>query len=96
MFNGILDNIFNALFQNGRRAGAIDEVFSPSDADNYDTQETRFRHEVAVRAHAIFEGEDAAILAGIRMTFADRIAWRIAKGRTLQLSWFSTQNNPRP
>ncbi|WP_336139754.1 hypothetical protein, partial [Klebsiella pneumoniae] len=37
----------------------IDAVFSPSDdsdADSYDTQETRFRHDAAVRAHAILEG----------------------------------------
>ena len=68
----------------------IDAAFSPSDdadADSYDTQETRFRHDAAVRAHAILEGEDAAILAGIRMAFADRVAWRIPKGRTLQLTW---------
>jgi hypothetical protein len=68
----------------------IDAVFSPSDdsdADSYDTQETRFRHDAAVRAHAILEGEDAAILAGIRMAFADRIAWRIPHGRTLSLTW---------
>jgi hypothetical protein len=55
-----------------------------SDADSYDTQETRFRHDAAVRAHAILEGEDAAILAGIRMAFADRVAWRIPHGRTLR------------
>ncbi|NLR72087.1 sensor histidine kinase [Novosphingobium sp. ERN07] len=70
----------------------IDAVFSPSDdsdADSYDTQETRFRHDAAVRAHAILEGEDAAILAGIRMAFADRVAWRIPHGRTLRLSWSS-------
>jgi len=68
----------------------IDAVFSPSDdsdADSYDTQETRFRHDAAVRAHAILEGEDAAIIAGIRMAFADRIAWRIPHGRTLRLTW---------
>lgn len=68
----------------------IDAVFSPSDdsdADSYDTQETRFRHDAAVRAHAILEGEDAAIIAGIRMAFADRIAWRIPHGRTLNLTW---------
>lgn len=68
----------------------IDAVFSPSDdsdADSYDTQETRFRHDAAVRAHAILEGEDAAIIAGIRMAFADRIAWRIPHGRTLSLTW---------
>jgi hypothetical protein len=68
----------------------IDAIFSPSDdsdADSYDTQETRFRHDAAVRAHAILEGEDAAIIAGIRMAFADRVAWRIPHGRTLQLSW---------
>ena len=40
-----------------------------------------------MRAHAILEGEDAAIIAGIRMAFADRVAWRIPHGRTLQLSW---------
>lgn len=71
----------------------IDAVFSPSDdsdADSYDTQETRFRHDAAVRAHSILEGEDAAILAGIRMAFADRIAWRIPHGRTLNLNWSST------
>ncbi|MBB3862766.1 hypothetical protein GGQ88_004068 [Novosphingobium hassiacum] len=70
----------------------IDAVFSPSDdsdADSYDTQETRFRHDAAVRAHAILEGEDAAIIAGIRMAFADRVAWRIPHGRTLQLTWSS-------
>ena len=42
----------------------IDAVFSPSDdsdADSYDTQETRFRHDAVVRAHAILEGEDASI-----------------------------------
>ena len=68
----------------------IDAIFCPSDdsdADSYDTQETRFRHDAAVRAHAILEGEDAAIIAGIRMAFADRVAWRIPHGRTLQLSW---------
>jgi hypothetical protein len=68
----------------------IDAVFSPSDdsdADSYDTQETRFRHDAAVRAYAILEGEDAAIIAGIRMAFADRIAWRIPHGRTLSLTW---------
>lgn len=68
----------------------IDAVFSPSDdsdADSYDTQETGFRHDAAVRAHAILEGEDAAIIAGIRMAFADRIAWRIPHGRTLSLTW---------
>lgn len=68
----------------------IDAVFSPSDdsdADSYDTQETRFRHDAAVRAHAILEGEDAAIIAGIRMAFADRIAWRIPDGRKLSLTW---------
>lgn len=68
----------------------IDAVFSPSDdsdADSYDTQETRFRNDAAVRAHAILEGEDAAIIAGIRMAFADRIAWRIPHGRTLSLTW---------
>ena len=68
----------------------IDAAFSPSDdsdADSYDTQETRFRHDAAVRAHAILEGEDAATLAEIRMAFADRVAWRIPKGRTLQLTW---------
>ena len=74
----------------------IDAVFSPSDdsdADSYDTQETRFRHDAAVRAHAILEGEDAAILAGIRMAFADRIAWRIPHGRKLQLTWSSGRND---
>ena len=74
----------------------IDAVFSPSDdsdADSYDTQETRFRHDAAVRAHAILEGEDAAILAGIRMAFADRIAWRIPHGRTLNLNWSSTESS---
>lgn len=74
----------------------IDAVFSPSDdsdADSYDTQETRFRHDAAVRAHAILEGEDAAILAGIRMAFADRVAWRIPHGRTLRLSWSSTASD---
>ena len=40
-----------------------------------------------MRAHGILEGEDAATLAGIRMAFADRVAWRIPKGRTLQLTW---------
>lgn len=71
----------------------IDAVFSPSDdsdADSYDTQETRFRHDAAVRAHAILEGDDAAILAGIRMAFADRVAWRIPHGRTLRLNWSAT------
>jgi hypothetical protein len=94
MFSGIFDNIFNALFQNGCRAGAIDAVFSPSydsNADSCDAQDTRFRHEAAVRAHAMIEGEDTAILAGIGMTFADRITWRIPQGRTPQLSWSSTQ-----
>ena len=70
----------------------IDAVFSPSDdsdADSYDTQETRFRHDAAVRAHDILEGADAATLAGIRMAFGDRIAWRIPHGRTPQLSWSS-------
>jgi len=70
----------------------IDAVFSPSDdsdADSYDAQETRFRHDAAVRAHAILEGDDAAILAGIRMAFADRVAWRIPHGRKLQLTWSS-------
>lgn len=70
----------------------IDAVFSPSDdsdADSYDTQETRFRHDAAVRAHDILEGADAATLAGIRMAFGDRIAWRIPHGRTLQLTWSS-------
>ena len=74
----------------------IDAVFSPSDdsdADSYDTQETRFRYDAAVRAHQILEGEDAAILAGIRMAFADRIAWRIPHGRTLNLTWSSTGSN---
>lgn len=74
----------------------IDAIFCPSDdsdADSYDTQETRFRHDAAVRAHAILEGEDAAILAGIRMAFADRIAWRIPHGRTLHLNWSSTGSN---
>lgn len=74
----------------------IDAVFSPSDdsdADSYDTQETRFRHDAAVRAHAILEGEDAAILAGIRMAFADRIAWRIPHGRTLNLTWSREGSN---
>lgn len=70
----------------------IDAVFSPSDdsdADSYDTQETRFRHDAAVRAHDILEGADAATLAGIRMAFGDRVAWRIPHGRTLHLSWSS-------
>ncbi len=74
----------------------IDAVFSPSDdsdADSYDTQETRFRHDAAVRAHAILEGEDAAILAGIRMAFADRVAWRIPHGRTLRLTWSSAASD---
>jgi hypothetical protein len=74
----------------------IDAVFSPSDdsdADSYDTQETRFRHDAAVRAHAILEGDDAAILAGIRMAFADRVAWRIPHGRKLQLAWSSGGNH---
>jgi len=74
----------------------IDAVFSPSDdsdADSYDTQETRFRQDAAVRAHAILEGEDAAILAGIRMAFADRVAWRIPHGRTLRLSWSSAASD---
>lgn len=73
----------------------IDAVFSPSDdsdADSYDTQETRFLHDAAVRAHAILEGEDAAILAGIRMAFADRVAWRIPHGRTLRLNWSAAAN----
>ncbi|WP_371423908.1 hypothetical protein [Tardiphaga sp.] len=68
----------------------IDAVFSPSDdsdADSYDTQETRFRYEAAARAHAMLEDDDAATLAVIRMVFADRIAWRIPAGRTLCLSW---------
>lgn len=68
----------------------IDAVFSPSDdsdADSYDTQETRFRYEAAARAHAMLEDDDAATLAVIRMVFADRIAWRIPAGRTLRLSW---------
>jgi hypothetical protein len=70
----------------------IDAAFSPSDdhdSDSYDTQETQFRHDAAVRAHAILEGEDAATLAGIRMAFADRVAWRIPHGRRLELSWSS-------
>jgi hypothetical protein len=74
----------------------LDAVFSPSDdsdADSYDTQETRFRHDAAVRAHAILEGDDAAILAGIRMAFADRVAWRIPHGRKLQLAWSSGGNH---
>lgn len=74
----------------------IDAVFSPSDdsdADSYDTQETPFRNDAAVRAHQILEGEDAAILAGIRMAFVDRIAWRIPHGRTLQLTWSSTASS---
>lgn len=73
----------------------IEAVFSPSDdsdADSYDTQETRFRHDAAVRAHAILEGEDAATLAGIRMAFGDRIAWRIPTGRKLELTWSSTES----
>jgi hypothetical protein len=68
----------------------IDAVFSPSedtDADSYDTQEMRFRHDAVARAYAILEGEDSAIVAGIRLAFADRIAWRIPRGRTLALSW---------
>ena len=68
----------------------IDAVFSPSediDADSYDTQEMRFRHDAVARAYAILEGEDSAIIAGIRLAFADRIAWRIPRGRTLALSW---------
>lgn len=56
-------------------------------------RETRFRHDAAVRAHAILEGEDAAILAGIRMAFADRVAWRIPHGRTLRLSWSSAASD---
>ncbi|MBB6125647.1 ATP-binding protein [Sphingobium subterraneum] len=74
----------------------IDAVFSPSDdsdADSYDTQETRFRHDAAVRAHEILEGADAATLTGIRMAFGDRIAWRIPHGRTLRLSWSSDKVN---
>ena len=74
----------------------IDAVFCPSDdcdADSYDTQETRFRHDAAVRAHAILEGEDAAVLAGIRMAFADRVAWRIPHGRTLVLTWSDSGSN---
>ncbi|ODU77370.1 MULTISPECIES: hypothetical protein [Novosphingobium] len=68
----------------------IDAVFSPSDdsdADSYDTQETRFRYEAAARVHAMLEDDDAATLAVIRMVFADRIAWRIPAGRILRLSW---------
>ena len=49
--------------------------------------------DAAVRAHAILEGEDAAILAGIRMAFADRVAWRIPHGRTLRLSWSSAASD---
>ncbi|WP_292626703.1 ATP-binding protein [Novosphingobium sp. 17-62-19] len=67
-----------------------DGVFSPSgdsDADSYDTQETRFRYDATARAHAILENDDAATLAVIRMVFADRIAWRIPAGRTLHLTW---------
>lgn len=73
----------------------IDAVFSPSDdcdADSYDTQETRFRHEATARAHAMLEDHDAATLAVIRMVFADRIAWRIPAARTLRLSWSRDRN----
>jgi hypothetical protein len=68
----------------------IDGVFSPSgdsDADSYDTQETRFRYDARARAHAILENDDAAVLAVIRMVFSDRVAWRIPAGRTLHLTW---------
>ena len=46
-----------------------------------------------MRAHAILEGDDAAILAGIRMAFADRVAWRIPRGRKLQLTWSNDGND---
>ena len=75
------------------RSAADGAPSDDSDADSYDTQETRFRHDAAVRAHAILEGEDAAILAGIRITFADRVAWRIPHGRTLRLCWSSAASD---
>ncbi len=44
---------------------------------------------IAAQAELAAALADAAILAGIRMAFADRVAWRIPQGRTLRLSWSS-------
>ncbi len=64
----------------------VDAGFTPndsSDADSYDTQEDRYRHDAFIRAIQILHGDEAATIADIELAFRDRIAWRIPRGKQI-------------
>lgn len=66
----------------------VDAGFSPndsSDADSFDTQEDRYRHDAFVRATEILHGDEAATIAGIELAFRDRIAWRVPRDKQVTI-----------
>ncbi len=66
-----------------------DAGFSPydsSDADSYETQESRYRHDAFVRATEILHGGAAATIADIELAFRDRIAWRVPRGKQVTIT----------
>lgn len=68
----------------------VDAGFSPnesSDADSYDTQEDRYRHDAFVRATEILHGDEAATIADIELAFRDRIAWRVPCGKQIAITY---------
>lgn len=67
----------------------VDAGFCPnesSDADSYDTQEDRYRHDAFVRATEILLGDEAATIADIELAFRDRIAWRVPHGKAVTVT----------
>ena len=67
----------------------VDAGFSPNedrDADSYDTQYDRYRHEAFIRATQVLHGDEAATIADIELAFGDRIAWRIPRGKQVTIT----------
>ena len=67
----------------------VDAGFSPndsSDADSYDNQYDRYRHDAFIRATQVLHGDEAATIADIELAFGDRIAWRIPRGKQVTIT----------
>lgn len=62
-------------------------AYDGSDADSYETQENRFRHDAHVRAFEVLVSTEAAMVEDIRLAFHDKIAWRIPAGTVVSLSY---------
>lgn len=62
-------------------------AYDGSDADSYETQENRFRHDAHVRAFEVLVSNEAALIEDIRLAFHDKIAWRVPAGTIVTLSY---------